>query len=423
VLVEIKGVQFVNQGAHLMLLAVLERLRTIAPDAQVVLAPSPGSPYAQRAALGAWQKLPLRWRSLDLTPLGGAVPTPVTRLLRRYGVVTEHAIDAVLDASGYAYGDAWGTHALRATAAELQRYGRRGRPYVFLPQAFGPFAQTRAAAAGFGRALADATLVCARDEDSRAHLQAIAPALADRLLLCPDFTIGLAPAGPESLRDRVHSRSLLLIPNANMVRDPRATAGYVELLARAGRWARAHGYEPCVLNHEGAADAPLCTAIADALAADGPRPAIVAEPDPLVTKALIGAAAAVVCSRFHGCVNALAQGVPCLATSWSHKYEALYADFGVRDWVLRAGEGAREGAREVAREVARGAADAAAGAGAAAGADGPAIESLLADTLARRAAASAALVAKRAVLLEQVERMWQRVAAALGRAAGAGSAS
>jgi colanic acid/amylovoran biosynthesis protein len=385
VYVEIKGVQFVNKGAHLMLLAVLERLRTIAPDAQVVLAPSPGSPYRQRAALGAWQKLPLRWRSLDLTTLGNAVPEPVTRLMRRYGVLTEHAIDAVLDASGYAYGDAWGAHALRATAAELQRYGRRGRPYCFLPQAFGPFEQTREAAAGFGRALAGATLVCARDEDSRAHLRSIAPALGDRLLLCPDFTIGLAPAPPDSLRDRVHARSVLLIPNANMVRDRRATADYVELLARAGRWARAHGYEPCVLNHEGAADAPLCTAIADALGTDGPRPAIVDEADPLATKALIGAAAAVVCSRFHGCVNALSQGVPCLATSWSHKYEALYADFGVRDWVLRAG------------------------------ADAPAVEDLLAATLARRTDANAALTAKRAVLLGQIERMWQRVAAALGR--------
>jgi colanic acid/amylovoran biosynthesis protein len=382
VFVEIKGVQFVNQGAHLMLLAVLERLRAIRPDARVVLAPHPGAPYARRAALGAWQKLPLRWRRLDLTPFGNALPQPVNRLLARYGVVTEQSVDAVLDASGYAYGDAWGPHSLRATAAELERQSRRGRPYVFLPQAFGPFVRTRAAAGRFGRALQGAALVCARDAESRGYLEALAPGLAERLQVCPDFTIGLAPAAPDTVGSRVHARSVLLVPNANMVRAPGATAAYVELMARAGRWARANGYDPAVLNHEGAADAPLCEAIADALAVDGPRPAVLAEPDPRVTKALLGAAAAAVCSRFHGCVNALSQGVPCIATSWSHKYEALYEDFDVRDWVLAQ--------------------------------SGPSVEDLLAGALADRARAAAALGARRAVLVAQVERMWAQVAVALG---------
>ena len=51
-------------------------------------------------------------------------------------------------------------------------------------------------------------------------------------------------------------------------------------------------------------------------------------------KALISTAYLCVTSRFHGVASALNSCVPCLATSWSHKYEELFRDYGMTDCVL-----------------------------------------------------------------------------------------
>ncbi|NJD31793.1 MAG: polysaccharide pyruvyl transferase family protein, partial [Gammaproteobacteria bacterium] len=356
-LIEVKGVQFVNKGAALMLQAILDRLQRQYPAAEVALAPGPNAPFRQVIEAGAWQRLRMPGAPLDVDALSYRLPRRIRELGRRHGVVTESDVDAVLDASGFAYGAAWDHSALASTAREIERLASHGKPYVFLPQSFGPFDETGPAHA-FGRALRSAALVCAREIESRDYIQELAGNLGERLAVYPDFTVDVAGTPEAAGRRGVDRRTALIVPNAEMVGDRNPdeawTHGYVPLLASIANRFAALGFTPRVLNHEGASDAALCESLREA-ARTGE---VITEADPRALKGIVGGAGVVVCSRYHGCVNALVQGVPCLGTAWSHKYAALFNDFGVGEDLLTACD---EGAAAVAVERLVAARDAIAG--------------------------------------------------------------
>jgi colanic acid/amylovoran biosynthesis protein len=382
VLIEIKGVQFVNKGAALMLQAILDRLQRDLPGAQIALTPGQNAPFRSIAATGAWQRLRMPGAPIDLDSLSYRLPQRALELGRRYGVVTERDVDAVLDASGFVYGATWGEAPLLSTAREIERLARHGKPYVFLPQAFGPFPATPSART-FGRALGSAALVCAREPESREHLTEIAGDLGDRLAVFPDFTIGLPGTLCAAARWSVDRNTALLIPNVHMrgerVSDASWHSGYVPLLCSLARRATDLGFVPRILNHEGESDAKLCESLREATGSAE----VITEADPRALKGIIGAAGIVVCSRYHGCVSALAQGVPCLGTSWSHKYAALFDDFAVAEDLL-------------------GTCDEAAAAAA------------LLRLATDRDKVSEALFSRRSALETRVDAMWNRVMAIIG---------
>jgi polysaccharide pyruvyl transferase WcaK-like protein len=83
--------------------------------------------------------------------------------------------------------------------------------------------------------------------------------------------------------------------------------------------------------HEADRDAPFVERLRDAL---GPNPRVVTESDPLVLKGILGAATLVVSSRYHALISAMSQGVPVVATGWSHKYATLLEDFGIPEQLI-----------------------------------------------------------------------------------------
>jgi polysaccharide pyruvyl transferase WcaK-like protein len=323
--VEIHGGGFNNKGDHLMLCAILKRLRTRFPDVRPVVEPALGN-YEERAQLGLYQKMHER----DRGRTGFLIDWLMHEGYRaKYGLVVERDVDAVLDASGFAYGDVWGSRNARLIEQKIKRWKAQGKPVIFLPQAYGPF-ERQSVREPFERAMCYPDFVCARDPGSLQHLKALGMR-EDRLALVPDLTVdmpGVLPDGFDCPRPYA-----CIVPNTQMLRQtsPGTAACYLAFLADVLRIVTRRGLHPLLLRHEVRDDTALIDAIRQA--ADTTF-TLASQPDPVHLKGIIGAADVVIGSRYHSLVSALSQAVPTLGTSWSHKYEWLFSDYGCREHLL-----------------------------------------------------------------------------------------
>ena len=320
-IIEARPGSFINKGGELMMRSIVEEL---GEDADLAVEPWI-APYRERARLGLLQKLWVRRLGRAAALPAALMPNAVRR---RFGIVGEGQIDAVLDASGFRYtdDDRYGARSARELERNARRWRRGGKVVVLLPQALGPF-RTPAVRDPFLRALESVDLVYARDARSEAHLRELAPG-DDRIRRAPDFTIALTGTCPPDLEALVGSGPFAcLVPNDRMLERtaPDVAEGYVAFLRSCAHEVASLGLRPVLVLHETARDAPFIERLGDAL---GPDPRVVTERDPLVLKGILGAAAIVVSSRYHALVSAMSQGVPVVATGWSHKYATLLDDFG-----------------------------------------------------------------------------------------------
>jgi polysaccharide pyruvyl transferase WcaK-like protein len=319
--IEVRGAGFTNKGAHLMLLAVRERLKARYPNAVLTMVPSHSagpSPFPTVVAAGFMPKCELwRWG----VPWGDLARLAPRKIREMFGWVLDLEVDAVLDISGFAYSDQWGRQALTLAASAAKRWRRRGVPLVLLPQAFGPIEDSHNQRS-FRRLLGAADLVFSRDADSHAWASRFAP-YRERLQQAPDFTNLIAGIRPENPAD--FASAVAITPNYRMLdkTDPSIRDRYVPFLTKVVSRVSRAGLRPILLIHEGAPDLALAKQVCE-LSGVGE---ILVESDPLKLKGVLGCCAAAVGSRYHGLVSALSQGVPALGTSWSHKYRALYGDY------------------------------------------------------------------------------------------------
>lgn len=365
--VEIRGIMCSNKGAELMLAAIVQRLGATRPDVELAVPTWIGS-YVERARYGLHQIFDPRRTSR----LGFLVERLVhAGYRRRFGLVAPGEPRAVLDASGFAVGDQWPVEWIAAQAEEFRWRKAQGQAIVLLPQAFGPFEKPDVAAAARA-VLETADLVFARDDASRAHVEALVPGLKS-LRQARDFTNLLTPKPADHVR--LGARPAAITPNQKVLKHggDAARETYLGFLARMAETLRGEGLSPFALVHEADADYALAETLAERAGLD-----IVAESDPLVLKGVAARCELVVGSRYHGLVNALSQGVPALGTSWSHKYAALFGDYERPQWL--------------ADPAAPDAAEAA-------------IRAILADRDAERAH----LLARGTVLKRESEMMWAEV--------------
>jgi hypothetical protein len=321
-LVELRPGPLSNKGGELMLVAMV---RELGSDFRLAAEPWIGS-YERRASLGLYQKVGFRRRFDSAARLASLLPR---RLRDGFGLVTESDVSAVLDASGFAYGDQHGPDRARRMAGRAARLKKQGKKVVLMPQALGPFEDQRVATQA-RRLFGLADLVYARDEESEGHARRLLGD-APNLRRAPDFTIPLAGELPPSFD--AGGRYACLVPNWRMQQSTAAAIGasYVPFLDACVRLLEARGLRVLVVIHEAAGDREVAHQLASAV---GHELHIVDEPDPLKLKGILGHSWLVVGSRFHALVGALSSAVPAIGTGWSHKYEALFADFGCPELLL-----------------------------------------------------------------------------------------
>jgi polysaccharide pyruvyl transferase WcaK-like protein len=335
--VEILGPWLQNNGDALNLHAVAERFSgraTLAVSSTLGLERLPAHPPLQYvkwapdlATLAAAARSASPRRLARVCRDGVALALAPRTMLAARGIAPGRELAALLDCSGFAYGDVWPTHRVERRTAYYRTLERQGTPVVLLPQAFGPFERL-----DVRRCCAELFEHCEsiypRDRISREHLVSL-ELRGKTFEVVPDITHlldGTPPADPSVWRERV-----AVVPNARMLdRTSEARSDrYVAFLLQAIAAVRAGGLEPCLLVHE-RNDEPLAHRIRQSL--DFPI-AIVME-DALVSKGILGACHAVIASRYHALISALSQGVPAIGTSWSHKYEELFGDYQCAEYLL-----------------------------------------------------------------------------------------
>ena len=310
-----------------MLYSVLEQIEMNVPDAEVLYNPNN---YQQPIPIET--KLKLKYRS------GTSFYRYFNGIFRRLGIKSviftpfkTQKIDVLFDAGGFQFSDQWkySKDHLAILESYYRTLSQNGTKIIFLPQALGPFENE------YSKKCVDilnkyATIVYARERVSYDYIKNAGFDIG-RLKESPDFTLltsGVTLPSFSKYKDYV-----CIIPNKKMITNTDSGKGnYINFVVGLIEHLKARGEKIFLLNHEGLGDLSICDKINDHLSI---KLEVVTGLNALEVKGVIKESKLVISSRFHGVASALSQGVPCLATSWNHKYEMLFKEYDLSNKILK----------------------------------------------------------------------------------------
>ena len=310
-----------------MLVAVLQEIKKRFPDAEVIENDILPDEELLKQQFGANGRLSGNDSMRHLVASLGMEKYAflfMKKFWHRYSIYrAKKGIDLVLDVGGFQFGDQWdhNSYNIRMWDNYLSGLKRQGTKVVFLPQAFGPFEKegSKAMLKVLNR---NADLLIARDDQSYDYLIK-AGADKQHVALFPDFTNPVQ--GIETESSALSRGEVCIIPNNKIFKkDVMEEDDYTRTIVEIIKHVREKGHEAVLLNHEGQKDLVLCQKIASLT--DNTVPVITGL-NAVETKGVVASSYLVISSRYHGIANALSSGVPCLATSWSHKYQKLLDEF------------------------------------------------------------------------------------------------
>lgn len=361
----IRGAGFENKGAEAMACTVKAELGSRLPDASFLV--QVDSREVDAALLAGFRPAflpPIPGRRVHkAVRIAGAVlaePRLAPDVLRKPWSILRlendmHDITAVVDVSGFAYGDAVGDGQARETWMYLKHCTQRRLPYVLLPQAWGPFTAP-ALARVCTRICKTSSAFYARDDASKSHLGRLLGVDDDAISTAPDVAFRFqgadAAAGERLLTSLSMPAGELpivgIVPNMRVYARMPGTgqdSEYVKLLVAACKTIRAAGAAVILMPHETALgrssptdDAPLCAMVKLALHDDNLVGMLSGTHTAACVKSVIANLDLLIGSRFHSIVAALSSLVPTVALGWTHKYTELMRQVGLGAYTVHCTE-------------------------------------------------------------------------------------
>lgn len=325
--IQLDGGASTNKGAQLMMVAVIQELKQRFPDAKLIVNNNNPDETFIRSLYGNNFKL-LRTKSFYNVVNKLHIVRLTSTLSRKLSCffTEKHAVkgaNVILNIGGFQFGDQWKHNdtGIANWKDYLYKHHQYGAKYVFLPQAFGPFEKK-----GSKKMLKvlneKADMLIARDDVSYNYLMA-ENVDKDKVMLYPDFTASVK--GVETKYSKEHKGKVCIIPNSKIIQTGIMDIDtYLSSIVKVINHIYEKGFEVVLLNHEGIGDYNLCKTIASQTEK---TVATVTGLNAIETKGVIAASYLVISSRFHGVANSLSSCVPCLATSWSHKYQKLLEEY------------------------------------------------------------------------------------------------
>ena len=351
----ILGSNAVNKGAEAMLRTVMAELGDRIPNASFYIGDHRarqwhaeglvdlGMPYVPAEPgnrLATLAKLAPRW----LRAPEGAVYWLRRRDQLAYLDALTTVVDGAVDVSGFLFSDQRGM-AGEPLLPVVEMFAHKRKPFVFLPQAWGPFDTPRVRSLT-KRVIDASALSFARDDVSRAHIDGLEA--TGRVEQAPDiaFLFRASPDGRRLVAEIGLDPDRPIVAISPNMRVYERTGGegsnnlYGQALNQIARSFLAQQVQVLLVPHEilppvenRADDRYLCRLIADAIGSTDVA-AVTVDRSAEDLKAMIGVCELMIGSRFHALIAALSSGVPTVAIGWAHKYPELLGEFGLEEYVL-----------------------------------------------------------------------------------------
>lgn len=349
------GAGFNNKGAELMVAACVQWLRSIDNNIEVYMSPLEARSIKN---LELYQLLPLQslLPPLSWSPTRFALAGTfeyLTNVLfyskysqfRKPKLAKLKDIDIVFDISGLAYSDKWGTRPISNLRRLVLACESRGTKYVLMPQAFGPF-ELPINQVNMKIVLENATQTYARDAKSLRACERLDLTFKDKVKLSGDLSSLVRVRGiamKDALADKCKAKpTYAIVPNARMLDKGGLVwqTQYIDWISSVAEYISQRSEIHCtILAHtDSIEDQKLVMLVWEELQRRNVSRSVydLEVRSAVELKELIASYTFVIGSRYHALTSALYLGIPCLGTSWQHKYEELFKEFGIDEYMIPA---------------------------------------------------------------------------------------